>query len=346
MRRFHCQTCGHEVFFDNTVCVSCSSRLGYVPERVRMLSAPPGDDLWSDGNGRHYRACGNAPLVACNWLVPADAADALCLACRHNRVIPNLDDVEAVVRWSRLELAKRALFYSLIRWRLPMPTKHEAPEAGLAFDFLADEALPDGTVKTHLTGHADGVITLNIAEGDDAERERRRTEMGEPYRTLVGHFRHEIGHYYWDRLVRDGGRLAACRAVFGDERADYGEALRRHYAEGPPADWGDRTISAYAASHPWEDFAETFAHYLHIVDALETAHAFGVQRVAEDGTISVDADPYQAGTLAALIAAWVPVTVALNAINRSMGQPDLYPFVLSPAVEEKLGFVHDLVRGR
>jgi hypothetical protein len=342
MRRFRCQNCGHEVYFDNTLCLTCGFRLGYVPTEARMLSAPPGTEEWHDR--APHRACANAPLVACNWLVPEASPDALCRACRHNRVIPNLSDAEAVVRWAQIELAKRALFYSLIRWNLPTPTITEAEE-GLAFDFLADETASDGTVKIVLTGHASGIITLNIAEGDDAERERRRTMMGEPYRTLVGHFRHEIGHFYWDRLVRDGGHIDAFRAVFGDEREDYGEALKRHYANGPPEDWRERTISAYAASHPWEDFAETFAHYLHIVDALETAHSFGIQRVAEDGTISVDADPYRQGTLAELIAAWVPVTVALNAVNRSLGQPDLYPFVLSPAVEEKLAFVHRLIRG-
>lgn len=341
MRRFHCQNCDHEVYFDNTLCVTCGFSLGYVPDEARMLSAPPATDEWHDKS--LYRACGNAELSGCNWLVPAASPDTLCRACRHNRMVPNLSDAEAVLRWRRLELAKRMLFYSLLRWRLPTPTALDAPE-GLAFEFLADEPQPDGTVRKILTGHASGVITLNIAEGDDAERERRRTLMGEPYRTLVGHFRHEVGHFYWDRLVRDGDMLEPFRAIFGDERDDYGEALKRHYADGPPADWPERTISPYAASHPWEDFAETFAHYIHIVDALETAHTFGVQRVAEDGTVSVDDDPYRKGTLAELIGAFVPVTVALNAINRSMGQPDLYPFVLSPAVAEKLDFVHNLIR--
>ena len=127
-----------------------------------------------------------------------------------------------------------------------------------------------------VTGHADGVITLDLAESDDVHRERRRAELGEPYRTLLGHFRHEIGHYYWPILVERAGALERCRALFGDERADYGEALERHYADGPPADWAERHVSAYATMHPWEDWAETFAHYLHIRDTLQTAG--GVRR--------------------------------------------------------------------
>ena len=162
-----------------------------------------------------------------------------------------------------------------MRWRLPMPDRNEDPDAGLAFDFLGDVRRRTGSAPV-MTGHDNGVITLNVTEGDDAEREKRRAALGEPYRTLVGHFRHEIGHYYWDRLVRDGGRLEAFRELFGDERADYGQALQRHYREGPPPDWQSRFISAYASSHPWEDFAETWAHYLHIVDALETARSYGI----------------------------------------------------------------------
>ncbi len=200
--------------------------------------------------------------------------------------------------------------------------------------------LPDGSAKNHLTGHANGLVTINIAEGDDAERERRRASMGEPYRTLVGHFRHEVGHYYWDRLVAtDPARLEAFRALFGDDREDYGEALKRHYDQGAPADWAENFISTYATAHAWEDFAETFAHYVHMVDGLETAAAFG----AAIGTGEAVADPYHADDPQRLVTAWVPTTVAINAINRSMGQPDLYPFVLSPAVSEKLAFIHAMI---
>jgi hypothetical protein len=175
--------------------------------------------------------------------------------------------------------------------------------------------------------------------------------MGEPYRTLLGHFRHEIAHYYWDRLVRDGGQLERFRAVFGDETRDYGEALQQHYASGPPADWQNSYISAYAASHAWEDFAETWAHYTHIVDGLETARAFGVtiRPSAEAGgptDVEIDFEPYAAKSAAHLVNYWVPLTVAINSVNRSMGQPDLYPFVLPPPVMAKLQFLHELVHTR
>ena len=180
--------------------------------------------------------------------------------------------------WRKLEAAKHRLFYTLLRLNLPIETRNENPE-GLAFDFLADQPAQSGPKV--MTGHDNGLITIALAEADDAERERRRTAMGEPYRTLLGHFRHEVGHYYWDRLVRDEGRLDPCRAVFGDDSQDYEQALQRHYAEGAPANWQENFVSAYATTHPWEDFAETWAHYLHIVDTLEMAGAFGVQRRSE-----------------------------------------------------------------
>jgi len=199
------------------------------------------------------------------------------------------------------------------------------------------------------TGHDNGVITLNLAEADDAIREQRRTELGEPYRTLLGHFRHEVGHYYWDRLVRDGGRLEQFRDCFGDETQDYAEALQTYYTDGPPVDWRDRFVSAYASAHPWEDFAETWAHFLHIVDTLEMAGSFGLRVkpvVTRDQAYraEVDFDPHATDSTSQLIRRWLPIAGAVNSINRCMGQPDLYPFVLTPEVIRKLGFVHDLVR--
>ncbi|MBJ3776875.1 zinc-binding metallopeptidase family protein [Acuticoccus mangrovi] len=344
MKRFYCNNCGNEVHFESTECVTCHQILGYEPVSATMLATTRGE-AWHGSDGAEYNVCANMSAIGCNWLVPAGGPDTLCIACRHNHTIPDLSQPQNQERWRRLEAAKRRLFYSLLRWNLPLPMRQVDGDGGLAFDFLADTVNPDGSVTPVLTGHADGLITINIAEGDDAERERRRTDMGEPYRTLVGHFRHEIGHYYWDRLVRDGGPLDAFRALFGDERIDYGEALQRHYAEGAPFDWADNYISTYAAAHPWEDFAETFAHYLHMVDALETAHAYGllVQPGYGSEPGEVMENPYNITTIDALIAAFVPITVAMNAINRSMGQPDLYPFVLSRPVEEKLGFVHRLI---
>lgn len=335
MKVFSCGNCGSAAYFDNTACLACGASLRFDPDRFEMVALP------LDGEGP--RVCANAAHGACNWLLTDEDGGDFCRACRHNRTVPDLSRPADLDNWRRIEAAKRHLFYSLLRWGLPVPGQGQHPE-GLAFDFLADAEQPDGSVRPVLTGHAGGLITLNVAEGDDAERERRRTAMGEPYRTLLGHFRHEIGHFYWDRLVRDGGRLDRFRAVFGDDRTDYGAALQRHYAEGPAPGWAEAHISAYASAHPWEDFAETWAHYLHIADTLETAAAFGMAVRRPDG-LAADRvfDPYGETDAAVLTAAWVPLTVAINAVNRSMGQPDLYPFVLSAPVAGKLQFIADLV---
>lgn len=349
MRLFRCDACSNPVHFDNTVCVACDGRLGYLPDEGRMATVTPSDDVFRAApNRREVVFCANAAHDACNWLLPAERAGELCPACRHNRTIPALDVAANLAAFRRITRDERHLFYSLLRWRLAPPTASENLDAGLVFDFLADEIPPSGEVVPVTTGHADGVITLAVAEADDAERERRRTDLGEPYRTLLGHFRHEIGHYYWDRLVRDGDRLDAFRALFGDERADYGASLARHYEQGPPPDWASRFVSAYASTHPWEDFAETWAHHMHRVDALETARAFGWS-VAPDGpgggtlAADIDFDPYTAPDFAALSAVWPALTVAVNAINRSLGQRDAYPFVSTPEIEAKLAFVHDLI---
>jgi hypothetical protein len=270
------------------------------------------------------------------------------LACRHNGTIPDLSRSENLAAWQVIERAKHRLFYTLLREGLPLRTRAEDPEHGLVFEFLAE---PGSDGPRVMTGHDNGRITIAIVEANDVERERRRTAMGEPYRTLLGHFRHEVGHHFWDVLVRDGGSLEAFRRVFGDERDDYGAALQRHYQNGPPADWQQNFISAYATAHPWEDFAETWAHYLHIIDSVEMARSFGVSVAPEADRAGimqadVDIDPYRATTMDEILAAWVPLTFALNSLSRCMGQPDLYPFVLAPPVAEKLAFIHAVVRGR
>jgi hypothetical protein len=223
------------------------------------------------------------------------------------------------------------------------------PQAGLAFDFLADVEPTFRESPPIVTGHSRGLITINVAEADDAERERHRHDMAEPYRTLLGHFRHEIGHYYWERLVLHGPWLEPFRALFGDERQDYAASLERHYGERPPLDWPERFVSAYAAAHPWEDWAETWAHYMHIVDTLETADAFGLRlrpSVGRDAglAVEIDVDPYRETDFSALVAAWLPLTYALNSLSHSMGHSSFYPFVLVPPVMEKLRFVHDVIR--
>ncbi len=354
MKLFECQNCHQPLYFENTLCERCGYRLGYLPDVGTLSAIDPTDHdgVWSALATTEplYKFCANAELDACNWMLPADSADTHCSACRHNRTIPDLSDTANLTLWRKLELAKHHLFYTLTNLKLPLQTRSENPEEGLAFDFLSDTVGPDGTVTPVLTGHANGLITINVAEADDAEREKRRTDMGEPYRTLLGHFRHESGHYVWDRLVRDDpALLERFRALFGDEREDYGEALKRHYANGAPADWQANFVSAYATAHPWEDFAETWAHYLHIVDTLETARAFGLRirpRISEGAELEseIDFNPHKARHIEDLIEPWLPLTYAVNSLNRSMGQPDLYPFILSASVIGKLGFMNGMVR--
>jgi hypothetical protein len=346
MRLFTCSSCGQALFFENTLCQKCGHRLAYIPE-LNVISAL--DPLQSEGgspaessefvalakeakNGR-YRLCGNyVQHDVCNWAIPLERESPLCVSCELNVDVPEADAPEAKIAWARLETAKRRLLYSLLGLRLPIDRRTSDNEKGLAFSFKSSSA-----AEPVFTGHSEGLITINIAEADDPFREKTRQEMGEPYRTVLGHFRHEIGHYYWDRLIKDGRCLEPFRSVFGDESADYADAKTRHYEGGPAPDWRERFVSAYASMHPWEDWAETFAHYLHIVDTLETARVYGLAlrpKAASGAPLPdltarrLDFDDFDD-----LIAGWFPLTNALNSLNRSMGQPDLYPFVLSqPAI--------------
>jgi hypothetical protein len=259
-------------------------------------------------------------------------------------MIPDLSDHLNLARWRTLEAAKHRLFYALLRLQLRPQDRIDNPEGGLVFDFI-DDPLDGARV---LTGHDDGVITIALREANAAERERARLDLGEPYRTAIGHFRHEIGHYFWDQLVRDSDRIGEFRALFGDESRDYNAALAAYYRTGAPADWQNFFVSEYAASHPWEDFAETWAHYLHIVDTLETAAAYGIcirplLAGSESMAFGLDCDPYANVGTQKLIDAWIPLSFAVNSINRSMGHLDLYPFVLSPSAVTKLDFVNRLV---
>jgi hypothetical protein len=296
---------------------------------------------------RRLRLCQNYEThEVCNWSVAADDANPLCRSCRLTRVIPDLSEATRVGRWHRLEAAKRRLLVTLFALQLPIVDRTQDPIGGLAFDFKADPDDPDGPPV--MTGHADGVITINIAEADDAERERRRQNMREPYRTLIGHMRHEIGHYFWDRLIAGMPSLEDYRRLFGDEQQDYDKALAAHYASGPPDDWPSRFVSAYASAHPWEDWAETWAHYLHMMDTLETAADSGLQLQpwrADDPTltrlspaVTLTDVPFES-----LLDRWFPVTYILNNLNRGMGLPDAYPFVLSTTAIEKLAFVHQVI---
>ncbi|MCO5731032.1 putative zinc-binding metallopeptidase [Rhizobium sp. SSA_523] len=352
MRLFECDHCGQTIHFDNRVCVNCGQRLAFVPERLVLHALAEEENGVFNLMARpevKVRLCANHVQDICNWTVPAEGTETFCAACRHNRLVPDASTEEGLSQWRRISQAQRHLFYSLLKWGLPVSTRAEDPEGGLVFDFLVDEVKPDGTVVPAMTGHEDGLIAIRAAEADDVTREAVRVSMSEPYRTMLGHFRHETGHYIWDKLVRDRDRLDPFRLAFGDERADYAEALQKNYQDGPPANWQEDFISTYAASHPWEDFAECFAHYVHIVDTLETARAFGMAidpRGHLDLSAKVAFDPYRAQDAQQLVDAWVPFSVALNSIHRSMGVPDLYPFILTPTVVAKLEFIHGVVHAR
>jgi hypothetical protein len=348
MKLFKCQHCAQLLYFENTLCVKCGHRLGYIPSREIQSALQPKGYSWRALADKHklYRFCSNAQYGVCNWLVEADSADVFCIACRHNHIIPDTSVERNLIAWRKIEAAKHRLFYALIKLKLPLNYGSIDDRDRLVFDFLATPA--DAALPTVMTGHNHGLITVAIEEADDAERERRRTAMHEPYRTLLGHFRHEIAHYFWDTLVRDGDQLEGFRTIFGDERQEYSQALQLYYCNGATPDWQDSFVSAYASCHPWEDFAETWAHYLHIVDTLETSRAFGLYinpPIAQSRELkaAVDFEPYRAPDAVTLVEAWIPLSNALNELNRSMGQSDLYPFVLSPAVINKLGAIHDLV---
>lgn len=358
MKLFTCQNCGQLLYFENTHCERCGHALGYFWPEFELLTLTAGQDgTWrvlGDSvlaqEGQRVRYCANAAHNVCNWLLPVhshegDTAETLCLACDLNRTIPNLEQPENLLHWQTLEAAKHRLVYSLLRLGLPVVSKRVDEEWGLRFDFKADAPDASGRVQRVLTGHASGLITLNVAEADNVERERIRKLMGEPYRTLLGHFRHEVGHYYWALMARSGEWLTAFRAQFGDERLDYAQALEAHYQKQPSSEWSSYFVSDYASAHPWEDWAETWAHYLHVVDTLATAHAFGLQLhptvpASVDLDVAVNFDPYLQEDFDALMRTWLPVTRAVNSLNRSMGQPDLYPFVLPPPVYDKLRFIH------
>jgi len=356
MKLFSCPACGQIVYFGNVRCERCGEALGYEPETNVMVALRGDDDRLVGSAGRHagaaWRYCANHAHDVCNWLLPAGGTDTLCRACRHNVTIPDPSQPDNVALWRKVEEAKRRLLYTIRRLRLPLFDRGARGD-GLGFDFLRSD---DSRHKV-MTGHAGGLITIALDEAVDSEREERRSQLGEPYRTLLGHFRHEVGHWYWDQLVRDTRWHTPFTQLFGDASQDYRAALERHYATRaagaarPSAGWQDHLISAYAGAHPWEDFAETWAHYFHMLDTLETGGSFGIvlsPRADHDHVLStsLDFNVYDPSLeIATLVTAWVALSSALNAFNRSMGLPDAYPFVLSPRVIEKLGFVHDLIRG-
>jgi len=330
MKRFQCQ-CGKAVYFENTCCLTCQRLLGFDPGHLNLLALQPaaGGGLQS-ADGAWWQYCQNHALYGnCNWLLPAGAPPGLCLSCGLNEVIPALDTGDNLQLWTRVEKAKRRLLYSLLSFGLKL---HYDNGTALRFRLLEDRQRNPNVLESFVTiGHRQGTITINIAEADDATRHAIRQQMSETYRTMLGHLRHESGHYYFTQLVTSDVLLEECRALFGDERVDYAQSLERYYRDGPAGNWSQSYISAYASAHPFEDFAETFAHFLHISDALETA---------------VENDLLQDEVADDWLDQWADLAVCLNEVNRSLGLRDVYAFYLSPRVKAKLEMVRGLISRR
>ncbi|QKJ18093.1 zinc-binding metallopeptidase family protein [Microbacterium hominis] len=326
MQAFACRVCGAPLYFENSVCVSCGTAVGFSREE-RALVPLDAAGRYVDGDGLIWHVCRNLNLSGCTWLARLEGGQ--CEACDLTRVRPADSDLEGLANFVPAERAKRHLIVELDRLELPVRSRAADPAEGLAFDLLSS------TLQSVTTGHVDGVITIDLAESDAAHREGLREQLAEPYRTLLGHFRHEIGHYYQWQLVRSDAALQRFRELFGDERADYQAAVDRHYAEGAPADWAVAHISTYATMHPHEDFAETWAHLMHILDTVDSAVAYGLVDAAAVGAASTIRD--------LVVEVWMPLSTALNAVNRSMGKDDLYPFAIPAPVLDKLEFAASLL---
>jgi hypothetical protein len=344
MKNFSCPRCRSRLYFESTTCLKCDQPLGFDARTFTMV-ALDGPELTTSSREKPTDAprvplkyCANAVHGVCNWLTPVDDLTLLCAACDLNRTIPNLSEDGNLAAWHDLERAKKRLIFTLLRLGLPLDSGPNNPNR-LTFDFA----------RNTMTGHMNGVITIDVTEADTVERERQRQFFGEPYRSLLGHLRHESGHFYWMLLIDAGGRGEQFRTMFGDEREDYQAALAAHHGGQVPSDWQERHVSAYSSAHPWEDWAETWAHYLHMLDAVDTAEAEGMEpRAAGFSLGSIwpfkKYDLYRDGSFETLLERWMPLTIAMNNLSRSMGHTDFYPFVITPAVAAKLGFVHRVVR--
>jgi len=326
VKAFSCRVCGNALYFENSKCVACKTNLGF--SRVERAIVPVDDKgQYVDADGSIWHVCKNLNLSGCTWLT--EFPGGFCFSCGLTRTRPSDADVVGLKEYKVAEEAKRRLVVELDTLGFPIVTRAEDEENGLAFDLLSSVS------EDVTTGHESGIITLDLAESDDAHREKVRVDLDEPYRTMLGHFRHEVGHYIEWQHVR-GDLIGQARELFGNEDESYAEAIERHYSEGPPAGWEKNYISMYATMHPFEDFAETFAHYMHICDTIETASAHGLATVASPQNFSSFRD--------LVVGVWIPLSVALNQINRSMGKGALYPFIIPPPVLAKLQFVADLPR--
>lgn len=340
MKYFYC-VCGQGLYYENTSCTNCGRTVGFDPDILSLISLESTDnDIYSSVYvpENKYKLCRNYhDYLNCNWLIPASQPDNhYCVSCRLNELIPNLNKPENLTRWSLIETAKRRLLFSLLRLKLPFAPQHLSSFDGIRFKFIEDKSTnPEVIEDVVTTGHHEGLITLNVIEADSEHREATRIEMNESYRTLLGHFRHESGHCYWELLIKNENLVDDFRKLFGDESQDYRTALDNYYQVGPSSGWQQNFISSYAQSHPMEDWAETWAHFLHIYDTIETAVSHGVIKIDLD---EADFD--------ALLGEWYKLTIFLNALNRSLGMQDAYPFVFSQAVIQKLRFIYQLIQSR
>ena len=303
------------VFFDNLLSPDMVP-VGYDPETRAFVS--------------DVAFCANREVIGCNWV--ATEPGALCEACAMTKMAPDTSIPGAVNNWAKTEAAKRWVLVNLRHWGWFGPR-----DTGVRpiFHMLAEG------VEPVVMGHANGVITISITESDPVLNVMRREALDESYRTMIGHLRHELAHMIWWRLSIEDEFLDGFRALFGDERADYRAALDRHYAEGPPGGWQDRFLSSYASAHPHEDWAETAAHVLHLIDIADSALAVGLTGPdVPDLTWDAYGEP-DSGVLMTIAA---ELAMRINHVNRSMGLSDLYPFVLTDATRRKLAFVHKWLR--
>jgi hypothetical protein len=342
MRTFRCDSCGGKLYFENDTCLACGEKVGFRTHELTMSTA-------SAAAAAGMQPCPNwTQYAACNWFTPGSTGDGdYCVSCGLNEVVPDLADPQRRALWIETERAKRRLIFTLLELGLPLAGVGD--KLGLRFRLLADERVDTGAVDPPeenpiYTGHDKGCLTLNIIEADDTHREAMRKRLNEPYRTMLGHLRHEVGHYYWYLLVDGTPLQPEFRTLFGDERTDYQASLKSHYAIGAPDSWQQSFVSTYASAHPWEDFAETWAHHIHILDTLETASD---STIAVGGRAIVSPLPLAAEReFDDLLTEWLTLSICLNQLNRSMGTRDAYPFTLSDRVIDKLKFVHQIRRAR
>lgn len=377
MKTFRCN-CKDQptLFFESNVCIACGRTVGLDDEFNQVepyeFDEESGEYFKAAEPEIRYQKCdNNAQFNACNGMVNLntfvpvpDEDEVLCFACRFNETIPDLSIVEHIPLWKKMETAKRRALYTLNVLPVPLRNTVQDPENGLSFDFTTDRNVSDHFASTIIhqeavfTGHDCGHITINLAEADDVARSHTKLAMGEQYRTLLGHFRHELGHYYFDQLIAiSPEKHALCKKYFGDDETDYQQAMDRYYEKGVPKDWHKNYISEYATMHPYEDWAETWAHYMHIIDTLETAQNFSITGSTsgsavdnEDvGELQLPQDQYYFSAqtpIASILDAWMDFSVILNSLNRSMGLDDAYPFMLTQSVRTKLSFIHHAIHNR